>query len=260
MGSNISQASGINDAGQAVGASSLTNGTEIATEWSRGRIIDLGVLPGYMDSDAISINDAGQAVGVSILPPVPISRPSGAMAGHRSGRPARLHAKPCWGINDAGQVVGWSLVGGSIIATEWSHGQVIDLGGLSGSMDSIAIGINDAGRVVGASQFGTGFEATEWSDGQVIDLGGLPGYTFSLASGINDAGRAVGYSLSLSGVIPEILDLGDDDARLRGARLRRLSTYSVVLWGQPVNVALARQAMAAFTGRLFSAERFANRS
>ena len=36
-------------------------------------------------------------------------------------------------------------------ATEWSHGQVIDLGALPGFTESQALGINDAGQVVGLS-------------------------------------------------------------------------------------------------------------
>jgi uncharacterized membrane protein len=54
-------------------------------------------------------------------------------------------------INDAGQVVGDSEVGGVDYAVEWSGGKVIKLGGLLGFMDSVAIGINNAGQVVGAS-------------------------------------------------------------------------------------------------------------
>jgi probable HAF family extracellular repeat protein len=57
------------------------------------------------------------------------------------------------GINDAGQVVGSSFVGGVVHATEWSDGGVIDLGGLPGFIFSEANSINDAGQVVGYSQF-----------------------------------------------------------------------------------------------------------
>jgi probable HAF family extracellular repeat protein len=97
------------------------------------------------------------------------------------------------GINDAGQVVGWSLVGG-LHATEWSGGSGIDLGGLPGFTHSLALGINDSGQVVGYSIVGDVFvwHATEWSGGSVIDLGGLPGSTGSIAYGINDSGHAVG--------------------------------------------------------------------
>ena len=62
---------------------------------------------------------------------------------------------------------------GSGGATEWSNGQVINLG------DGIAYAINNAGQVVGTSAQ----RAIEWSNGSVIDLG--PGRP----TGIDDAGR-----------------------------------------------------------------------
>ena len=92
-------------------------------------------------------------------------------------------------INNSGQIVGTSNVGGSglfgeLFATEWSGGTVIKL---QGSSQSVASAINNSGVVVGTSLD----RATEWSGGQVIDLGnGLPGKTF--AFGINDPGQVVG--------------------------------------------------------------------
>jgi probable HAF family extracellular repeat protein len=38
---------------------------EDAVEWSGGHVINLGGLPGFVDSVASSINNAGQVVGVS---------------------------------------------------------------------------------------------------------------------------------------------------------------------------------------------------
>jgi probable HAF family extracellular repeat protein len=100
-----------------------------------------------------------------------------------------------YGINDAGQVVGYSVVAGlGIFATEWSDGSFINLGRLPGSSGSLAYGINDAGQVVGYSIVGETDIATEWSDGSVINLGRLPGSTSSFAYGINDVGEAVGYN------------------------------------------------------------------
>ena len=58
-------------------------------------------------------------------------------------------------INDAGQVVGLSIVGGVDVPTEWSGGSIINLGGLPGSTNSEALGINDRGQVVGFSFVGS---------------------------------------------------------------------------------------------------------
>jgi hypothetical protein len=46
---------------------SFVDGGFQATEWSGGRIIDLGGLPGFTLSEAGGINDAGQVVGFSEL-------------------------------------------------------------------------------------------------------------------------------------------------------------------------------------------------
>jgi probable HAF family extracellular repeat protein len=96
------------------------------------------------------------------------------------------------GINNAGQAVGYSVVGGLQYATEWSGGDVIDLGLLPGATSSAALGINKAGLTVGYNIIGGVSYATEWSGGvagSIINLG--PGQ----ALGINAAGQAVGWSV-----------------------------------------------------------------
>src|SRR5271166_5315718 len=72
------------------------------------------------------------------------------------------------GINNCGQVVGVSEVGGSYYATEWSGGKIINLGGLPGSTYSSASGIINAGQVVGVSEVGGSYYATEWSGGREV--------------------------------------------------------------------------------------------
>jgi uncharacterized membrane protein len=83
----------------------------------------------------------------------------------------------------------------SNVATEWSGGRVINLGGLPGSTSSFAFDINDAGRAVGASVVGSIIYATEWRGGRVINLRGLPGSARSEATSINDAAQVVGESV-----------------------------------------------------------------
>jgi len=51
------------------------------------------------------------------------------------------------GINDAGQVVGYSAgVSVAVYATLWSGGAAINLGGLSGNNGGVAEAINDLGQ------------------------------------------------------------------------------------------------------------------
>jgi probable HAF family extracellular repeat protein len=105
-----------------------------------------------------------------------------------------------YGINDSGEVVGSSYVGGGQShATEWSGDKVIDLGGLPGFRYSFAQSINDAGQAVGYS-IGSMESATEWNGGGVIDLGGLPGSIGGVAVSINNAGQAVGASFFMGGI------------------------------------------------------------
>jgi probable HAF family extracellular repeat protein len=98
-GSTLSIADGVNDAGQAVGYS-VVNGVYHATEWSGSSIIDLG--PGLAEA----INNAGQVVG---------SNNAGFATEWRDGSVIDLGVPPGFldsvalGINDAGQVVGYSF-------------------------------------------------------------------------------------------------------------------------------------------------------
>ena len=68
---------------------------------------------------------------------------------HQAGRLCRIHESNAYGINNAGQVVGYRVSAGLATATEWSDGSIISLGSLPGSTSSVANGINDAGQAVG---------------------------------------------------------------------------------------------------------------
>ena len=103
-----------------------------ATEWSGGKVINLGGMPGSTSSVAEGINNAGQAVGVSIVRGVDYATEwSGGKVINLGGLPGSTFSA-AYGINNAGQAVGESIVGGVAYATEWSGGSVIKLGGLPG--------------------------------------------------------------------------------------------------------------------------------
>jgi probable HAF family extracellular repeat protein len=207
-GSAESQANGINDRRTVVGVSDGNSFSRpVATEWRHGSVIDLGILPtpGFNSSTASAINNAGQVVGQSSCMSILCSGPIGLATEWSQGKiinlgglapPSQvdfLQSSVANGINDIGQVVGSSTigvlnVGFTEIATEWSDGKVINLGGLPGSSDSVAQAINDAGQAVGYSVVGGVDIATEWSGGSIIDLG--PG----VAEAINDAGQVVGLN------------------------------------------------------------------
>jgi uncharacterized membrane protein len=95
-----------------VGRSSFSNGDQFATEWSDGRVIDLG--PGL----AYSINDAGQAVGVSDIGGFAVATEwSGGSVIDLGGLPGSTSSEAL-SINNTGQMVGISFVGSTQFATE----------------------------------------------------------------------------------------------------------------------------------------------
>ena len=103
------------------------------------------------------------------------------------------------GINNAGQVAGYSYSGTSNHAARFTDGVVEDLGTIPGGHTSTGLAINDLGDVVGDSEYsvngGSIRHATLFRNGTATDLGFLPSWgNYSRANGINDAGQVVGHS------------------------------------------------------------------
>lgn len=142
----------INDAGVAAGRSETIPLHFRAALWHDGAVEDLG--PGT----AYGINETGQVVGYTTgtgrhraaLWESGVTVDLGTLTGYLSSEAN--------GINDGGQVVGWSLTdtGGG-----WAYGR-----------------------------------AFLWQEGVMYDLGTLPGYAYSAATAINNGGQVVGYSFN----------------------------------------------------------------
>jgi uncharacterized membrane protein len=145
-GIGLSEAFGINDAGQVVGVEYSAAGTHgYAAEWSGGSVIALG------SGLANSINDAGQAVGVGSLNTA--TEWSGGSVINLANLPGII-ASTAYDINDAGLVVGSSFIEGALYATEWSGQQRHRPRRPAGlHTSSEGRGINDVGQVVGDSGF-----------------------------------------------------------------------------------------------------------
>ena len=208
LGGDGSEAYAISNAGQIVGASftSMLTDTSHAFLYSEGKMTDLGTLSGR-NSAAAAINSAGQIVGGShILTDTATSDSTptshaflyydGAMTdlGTLGGKDSYAT-----GINDLGQVVGWSdTASGEKHAFLYSDGNMTDLGTLGGN-ESLANAINSKRQVVGGSSLPTGAtRAFLYYDGTMSDLGTLGGEN-SYATGINDLGQVVGWSDTTAG-------------------------------------------------------------
>ena len=170
-------------------------------------ITNLGTLPGRVGSTAHCINDNGQIVGESASAYDNFQLGLAHAFLWKNGVMTDLGTLPggsnsyigsyADGINNAGQIVGYSLTAsGDTHAFLWKNGVMSDLGTLGGS-ESYANGINNAGQIVGSS-----FNASEsehaflWQNGVMTDIGSLSKGSYKYASdsayGINNAGQIVG--------------------------------------------------------------------
>jgi probable HAF family extracellular repeat protein len=193
-----SYVTGINNRGQAVGASQNADGTAVPVIWESGAVRPLDVPPRTVSGVALAINDAGIAVGVvqlddhwfgeqrAVLWTRGVVQDLGPEFVAWSGGFSSALA-----INNRGQIVGQIGTGDAYL---WERGRWQVLGTLGGN-GAIARAINDRGQVVGTSQTADGrYRAFLWDRGRMRELGTLSGGVHSVALGINNRGEVVGQS------------------------------------------------------------------
>lgn len=207
LGGNATFALDINDRGQVTGNSRTEGGQLVAFLWERGRVTNLGFLPGGNGfSRGYALNDRGTVVGESDN-----DRPRaflwergelsdvGTLVG---GSTAVAHD-----VNNAARIVGGASNGSTTrpFVTKRGAGPV-DLGTLAGTSTSSgrAWAISDRGDVAGVSrnQDDSTSQATLWpngSPGSAVNLGSLDGDQFSQAYALNNRRLAVGESTVASG-------------------------------------------------------------
>jgi len=199
LGGRASYATDVNDADVAVGTSETANGADHAFRWRRGKMTDLGTLPGGTLSQAQAINRSGQVVGFATVASA-VNHAFLVDGGPMTdlGTLPGAGASAARGINTQGHVVGDS---GSALQTHaflYVDGAMaaLDTPGGAGA-SSVATAINDADQVAGAAwdpADGLPTTAVRWDAG-VPSLLGLPdaaGATSSYARAINARGIVVG--------------------------------------------------------------------
>lgn len=197
-GYSVSEAAGINEAGQVVGTLGVPGQTpHTAFVWdSESGFRVLGPVGGRYTVGS-GINDegdvAGSAAGTYDNPGFAFSW-SAKRGFHRLHPPPPYFGSAGAGINDAGQVAGTAVLG--TVPLRWeANGDVRELGSLGGTT-GLAFGINDAGQVVGYSRNSRGSPRPFLWDpvGGMRDLGTFRRGDRSngIATAVNDRTHVVG--------------------------------------------------------------------
>lgn len=222
LGSGFTTATAINDSGEVVGLSYVTNTDERAFMWQNGVMTALVSLAGTAapNGSASAINNQGEIVGESSF-----VTSTGLLFERatlwQNGQPVDLGALPdgsgnsyAVAINNEGQAIGQvSPTLPSPSAPEqavlFQNGAVTLLTGLAANESTVARGINDAGTIVGLAGTATGDEhAVMWQAGVITDLNSLlpanSGWVLEEADGVDANGDIFGIG-ALNGVRAEFL-------------------------------------------------------
>jgi uncharacterized membrane protein len=221
LGGNHSLAWALNDAGEVAGESSLATGEIHAVVWhAAGGILDLGLLPGSPDAEAMDIAEAGTViVGGDRLRGGGAERPiawtlsgsgSAAVVVRRDVLLPLVAGMGSWAlaVDPTGNVaVGYSGTADGQRAVVWTRGldgswrlpQAIPI--FAGGSNAVARGVNSNGQVVGDMFPPSGCgRAFVWSAAAGMrELGSSDGCGAS-AEGINNAGQIVGMSTDKRGI------------------------------------------------------------
>jgi probable HAF family extracellular repeat protein len=204
----VSQGYGLNSVGQAAGTSSNPNGA-IATLFSEGQAINLGVLEANDVSVATAINGSAEVVGFEYFSSTAANTPHAWV--FSNGKLTDIHSASlfpagtkAFGINTSGVVVGQGyLTSSSFHAFVYADGQMVDIGPPR-SVQASAIAINDAGQVLGNYYTAPGNAGPFIYANGKFTLLGQPVGTSATAVGINSVGQVAGTIYFNNGAPPHV--------------------------------------------------------
>jgi probable HAF family extracellular repeat protein len=206
------QAKAINDRGDVVGFADSHGGDRFvhAILWKNGKAadaVDLGVLPGYIASEAYGVNNDRVVFGLLYdrkERAVPFRWEAGRMTVLKGPNGRLLFTEnPGAGgrnaINARGETTWTMIVGGDRRAVRWApDGKASFLPALPGHAWTDSFGINDDGIVSGWSRRLPNGDGAEnpvlWTrSGGIVPLRTAPGRADGIAEATNHAGLTVGY-------------------------------------------------------------------
>jgi probable HAF family extracellular repeat protein len=209
VGSLEVQAKALNDRGDVVGFADSRNGSRPthAILWKKGKVahaVDLGVLPGYVASEAYGVNNHRVVFGVLYdrserAFPFRWTRGRMTLLKAPSGRRRPMEVPDRNAINDRGEIVGTLKVGGNMRAVRWSRGgKASFLPGLPGHAWTLAWSINRNGIVSGWSrkqpnEDGENNPVTWTKSGEAVPMPTRPGRADGAAEATNGSAVTVGY-------------------------------------------------------------------
>jgi len=222
LGGESSEAAGVNNLGDVVGAATTTGGASHAFLYRNHQMVDLGTLPGGSSSYATALNDRGDVVGYSGINAYGEQfrefiqgfawqnntlRAIGALYCPCSFN-VRYGTSKAFAVSNTGWVVGDSQTNRQTFrgAFVWEESAMRALDfAVTNAGNTHAFGINDIHEVVGDAND----RAFLVRDGFSQDLGVLPGYRSSSARAVNNKGQVAGSSTDAGGMARAFLwDLG----------------------------------------------------
>ena len=207
VGSNEVQAKALNDRGDVVGFADGADGTFRAILWKHGKVakaVNLGVLPGYVSSEAYGVNNHRVVFGLLYDKrerTFPFRWRDGRMTVLKgpNGRLRQADVPDRNVINERGEMAATLLIRGARRAVRWTRkGKASFLRGLPGHTWTNTWGISRKGVVAGWSRKLPSDDGENnpvvWSrSGKAIPLPTAPGRADGAAEAINRSGLIVGY-------------------------------------------------------------------